>query len=406
MSNKVNVQNNVTQHSVEVTTGGAVTNLVVSQNVTQHHVELNAGLFLPSPVTNLEDLGNVAAGATVGQVIEWDGTNWVPATISVSGSNLSFPTAVNGQILQYNGTNWVPVDANLQGGGQLTADIDVTDTVGNVNAGQTLSAGTDLEAIFEQMLVSYQAPVMSLSGWNSGTYEHGSTYSDSDFVLAFTNDANIDGTDTGDWSISDTYIGTASGTAVPSDGTTTTGTYSGTLLVSNTAVGSGAHQRTGAASLTVGGFTNSEGGAITPRTVSSTVRFRYWVVDSTTALVPDSMSTNDMANLMQGVDSSLNGTGSGVIESGLISGVSTMGFTAPGNHDYVYWIFPAALNVNSVVMNGSVNLYAGDKADKTTAVIHMGEVAVANQYGEVVQMEVLRSKVNNAFANGTVITIS
>lgn len=406
MANKVSITNNVTQHTVEVSAGSSGTNLVVSQNTNNNTLQLNAGLALPSATPNLEDLLNVSAGASIGQVIEYDGSNWQPITLDIPANNIADSGALTGQILIYDGTNWVPGDNVSDTSSQLTSDINVTDTVGNVLSGTTLTTGTELEDIFNTMLVSYQLPVMSLSGWFTTIAEHGSLFSDSNFVLAFTNDSNIDAAVSGTWSFVDAHMSNNTGTAAASDGSTSTGTITGTYLVTDTNAGTGVTQRTGAASLTVSGFQDTNGDAIAPRTVTSTVRYRYWVVDSTVALTPDFVSDNQAQAQLAITDSGLDGTGAGVIESGLLSSLSTMGFTAAGNHDYVFWIFPQAFTVSSVVMNGSVNLYAGDTADKTTAVIHMGTFNIDNQHGETVAMQMLRSKVNNAFAPGTVITVS
>ncbi len=406
MANKVAFTQNVTQHTVAVTAGSGGNSLVITQNTSNNTLELNAGLTLPSATPNLEDLNNVSAGAVIGQVIQWDGAAWQPITLDIPATNINDSGAILGQILIFDGTNWVPGDNNASGSSQLTADINVTDTVGNVSSGTTLPTGTELEDIFNTMLVSYQNPVMSLSGWFSTIAEHGSGFFDTNFTLAFTNDSNIDGTVIGTWTFVDSFMVNSLGTAVAADGITNTGAIVGTYLVTDTNAGQGITQRTGAAALTVSGFQDTNGDAIAPRTTTSTVRYRYWVVDSTTALTPDGFSASQANTMLTSADANLNGTGAGCIESGLLSSVSSLGFTAAGNHDYVYWIYPQAFNVSSVVMNGSVNLYAGDTADKTTAVIHMGGFDCVNQHGQTVRMEMLRSKVNNAFAPGTVITVA
>jgi hypothetical protein len=373
--------------------------LELTNHVTNTTVELNASLLPASSSLNLEDLLNVNAGATSGNVIVYDGSNWIPGTATAT-----FPTATANQILQYNGTEWVAVDLSSTGGSgddTTDADINVTDAAGNYVPGMTIAAGTDFESIFRTMLESYQQPVMSLSGWTSGTFEHGESYSDTTFTLAFTNDSNIDTGDNGTYVTEDTYLTGGTGTAFPFDGPYTIPALSGTLLVTDTNEGTGAVQRTNAAKITVSGFSDTNGDSIAARSASSTVRYRYWIVDYATQLTPDSISTSEGATMMSGRLS-----GGNSIESALFSSDSQLGFTASGNHDYIYWVFPAAAEISNVVMNGSINLYAGDKADKTTAVIHMGEFDLVNQHGRTVRMEVLRSKVNNAFASGSVITVS
>lgn len=402
----VQVTNNVTQHTVEVTAiTAAETNLVVTQNTTQHLVELNHNLVVPPGAQALGDHTDVdlaTAAPIVGDYIVWDGTFWVPTSVAavLDPGNLLPGGATDGQILQWDGTSWVPVDPSSTGDDTTDADINVTDTVGNYVPGNVIPAGTDFESIFRAMMESYQEPVVAISDWTTGIFEHGAPYSDDSFTLAFSNDFNIDNTDNGTFVTADTYITGGTGTAFPIDGPYTIPAHAGTLLVTDTSEGNGAIERTGAASITVNGFTNTESGSINTVSASSTVRYRYWIVDNATQLTPDSVSTGQGASLLSGL---LTGGG---LESDLFSSDSQLGFTASGNHGYIYWVFPAAAEIANVVMNGSINLYAGDKADKTTAVIHMGELDVVNQHGRTVRMEMLRSKVSNAFAAGSVITVS
>lgn len=372
--------------------------LELTNHVTNTTVELNASLLPASSSLNLADLLDVNSGAVSGNVIVYDGTNWVPGDATAA-----FPTATANQILQYNGTAWVAVDSTSTGGGDdvTDADINVTDAAGNFAPGDVITAGTDFESIFRTMMESFQEPVMSLSGWTTGTFEHGASYSDTTFTLAFTNDSNINTTVNGTYLTQDTYLTGGTGTAFPFDGPYTIPALGGTLLVTNTSEGTGNVQRTGAAKITVSGFSDTNGDSIAARTASSTVRYRYWIVDYATQLTPDAITTSEGATMMSG-----RLAGSNSVESALFSSDSQLGFTASGGHDYIYWVFPAAAEISNVVMNGSINLYAGDKADKTTAVIHMGEFDLVNQHGRTVRMEVLRSKVNNAFASGSVITVS
>lgn len=368
----------------------------LTNNITQVRVELNAGLLLSENVT---EQGTSLPSATTGQLLQYNGTDWTAVDLSAV-----LPTATTGQYLQWDGTNWVAVSLTTSGG-VLQSDIVVTDTVGNVTAGTTLTAGTSFEDIFNQMMVSYQAPALSVSGWTTGTYEHGATFSDTTFTLAFTNDSNLNTGVTGTYSVTDSFITGVGGVAPASDGGITTASFSGDLLVTNSNAGVSTTQRTGAAALTVSGHQNSQGSSVNGVTKSSTVRFRYWVVESATAL-SSPLGTASSTIMLGGADLNLDGTGSGVIESGLMSSVSNLGFTAAGGYDYVYWIFPAAFTVSNMTQNTSINLYAGDTADQTTAVIHLGEVDITNQHGEMVRMQMLRSKVSNAFASGSVIAVS
>lgn len=368
----------------------------LTNNITQVRVELNAGLLLSETVAGG---GASLPSATVGQLLQYNGTDWVAVDLSTV-----LPTATTGQYLQWDGTNWVAVTLSTSGGA-LTSDIVTTDSAGNINAGTTLTAGTTFETIFNDMLVSYQSPTMSLSGWTTGNYEHGHTFTDTNFTLAFTNDSNINTGVTASWAFTDSFITGASGTTSAADGSTTTGTITGQLLVTNSNAGTGATYRNNAAKLTVSGAQNTNGGTINSASRQSSVFYRFWVLESTTT-VGQNPSNATVQSLLSGADTSLNGTGSDVIHSGLIGSVSNLGFTATGGHDYIYFLLPQAFTVNNITQNTSINLYAGDTADQTTAVIYLGTVNINNQHGESVAMQLLRTKVSNAYASGSVIAFS
>lgn len=393
----------------EVDTSGATNGQYLVFNGTQ---------WLPSTLTleesiSLTDLDDVdTTGVGVGDVITFNGTTWdaqpVPGVSTIymddlGDADMTTTPPVADDFLKWDGSNWVPAEVPPA---ELSADINVTDAAGNYSPGDVIPAGTSFETVFNNMMVSYQVPVLTLSGWTTGTYEHGATFNDTSYTLAFTNDSNIDVGVNGTWTTSDTYITGDTGSVAAADGSYSTTAFSGQLLVANTSVGTGAYQRTGAAALTVNGFQDTNTDAINSQTKSSTVRFRYWIVDSATALTIDTFTDLEGNNMMTAADPSLNGGGAGVVESGLMSGISNLGDTFAGGHDYIYWVYPAYFTVSSVVLNGSTNLYAGDEADKTTAVIHMGTFDMTNQFGETVTMDVLRTKVSNALAGGSVITVS
>jgi hypothetical protein len=90
-------------------------------------------------------------GATSGQFLQWNGTDWVPVTASVGGDNWGTQSAVvssnlagngtttsplkiaqqgatSGQILQWNGTDWVPATTTTGGDnwGTQTASVNTT----------------------------------------------------------------------------------------------------------------------------------------------------------------------------------------------------------------------------------------------------------------------------------------
>ncbi len=101
---------------------------------------------LNSGIDNLTDVDVSTTAPTNGQVLSWDGTNWVPADdanttysagtgLDLTGTTFSLnsgidnltdvdvttTTPTNGQVLSWDGTNWVPADAS--GGAQKVDDL-------------------------------------------------------------------------------------------------------------------------------------------------------------------------------------------------------------------------------------------------------------------------------------------
>ena len=73
---------------------------------------------LNSGIDNLTDVDVSTTAPTNGQVLTWNGTNWVPANASGSAQQIndlsdvdtSTNVPTNGQVLSWDGTNWVPAD--------------------------------------------------------------------------------------------------------------------------------------------------------------------------------------------------------------------------------------------------------------------------------------------------------
>ncbi len=136
---------------------------------------LVAGSAINNPSISLNDLTDVTStGATTNQVLLWNGTQWVPGNIS-GGDNWGTQTAVtnstlsgngtsvsplglaqqgasSGQVLKWNGTNWAPgadnvgassgsvnVTARLIGDGTLANPLDIAQQA--ATAGQVLKWG-------------------------------------------------------------------------------------------------------------------------------------------------------------------------------------------------------------------------------------------------------------------------
>jgi hypothetical protein len=103
-----------------------------------------AGNVITSPVlsgkgTPADPLSIAPQGAVNGQFLKWNGTTWIPGTVNASGDgwgtqsvattpilsgkgtsaeplSIAPQGAVNGQVLQWNGTTWVPATINASGG--------------------------------------------------------------------------------------------------------------------------------------------------------------------------------------------------------------------------------------------------------------------------------------------------
>lgn len=288
---------------------------------------------------------------------------------------------------------------------ELTQALDPTETQLFFSDPGTFSVGTSIESILRQILIHFQPPVLTLSNWTSGTYEHGYSWSDTNFSFSFTNFTNVDVADLGTAAFSDTYIANGSPVSVtPAASSTVSFSRSGTLLVDNgTPAGqaSTALQRSGAAQLTLSGFSDTQGTAIAQKTISSTVRYRYWVLSNTTRIDYGNLnSTNGTALITS--SSSLQGTGADTIESSLLSSVSNLTISSAGTYDYVYWIYPTALTVSNINNPLGLPIYTGDQTGSTTAAInYIGTFTLTNQHSADVSMTVLRTKNSGALGSGT-----
>ena len=158
----------------------------------------NTGDFAAASHTHaLGDLSDVdTAGATTGQVLEFDGADWVPATPSAGAAALNDLTdvstagATTGDVIVYNGSTWAP--AAQSGGGEIVSDAEngvgensvsniiaitqaeynaltpqadtfyiITDATAGTDYIRTPASGTVLR-FFDDML-------WSTAGWNTGT---------------------------------------------------------------------------------------------------------------------------------------------------------------------------------------------------------------------------------------------
>lgn len=106
---------------------------------------------------NLNDLGNCSvSSATTGQSLQYDGFNWVNSDLYINellDVDTASTTPVNGNVLQYNGTKWVPaavgssfdpLAATVGIGGASTTVINIgTESSTEINIGSA-DASTDI----------------------------------------------------------------------------------------------------------------------------------------------------------------------------------------------------------------------------------------------------------------------
>ena len=99
--------------------------------------------------SNLDDLGDVVITGTPsnGQVLKFDGTNWVNGTDSTGGGGATAldgltdviitGTPTTGQVLKFDGTNWVNGTDATGSGSNLTTRDTAAGTTSSLNDGQT-----------------------------------------------------------------------------------------------------------------------------------------------------------------------------------------------------------------------------------------------------------------------------
>lgn len=424
-------------NTVEVTQTVSPVTLTITEQVTQHTVVVS-----PQNITNYYGGGGEVLAALTGvpaqstnlgtftgdiivdnetikgalQDLE-DGVENNESAISTNAGDITtnanditaLTTTVNGNTSSIN-TNTGDITSlqttvNGLTTGALTQDLDPTETQLFFTDPGTFTQGTSIESVLRQLLIHFQPPVMTLSGWTSGTYEHGYSWSDTDFTLSFSNFSNVDVGDTGVAAFSDTYIANGTDLTVTAAASQTISfSRSGTLLVDNgTPAGQAgtATTRSNAAKLTLSSFTDTQGSSIQNKSIGSTVRYRYWVISNTTRIDYGNLNSTNGTALIT-TSSSLSGSGTDTIESALLSSISNLSISSAGTYDYVYWIYPTAWTVNNINNPLGLPIYTGDTTGSTTeAINYIGTFTLTNQYSADVSMTVLRTKNSGALGSGS-----
>lgn len=144
--------------------------------------------------------GDVAQeGATTGQVVTWDGANWIPSGVTAGGtgsetlSGLSDTTVVSpndGDTLQYTGGSWVSSSA-------ATAYVNSTPmpaAIHGIDAGTTWN--NTIQEVLDAILYPYQAPAFTAFAINgqSTTIEVGASAATGSITFTWTtsNSSNVE----------------------------------------------------------------------------------------------------------------------------------------------------------------------------------------------------------------------
>jgi hypothetical protein len=156
----------------------------------------------PNPtVDGLQGRAISPTAPTAGQVYQYNGTQWVPATITPSGAaggdlNGTYPnptvdglqgnpvsnaTPVNGQVLQFDGTTWVPgaIPTGGSGGGGVVYFLNFNTAADSpvTNITQTPNASKELGIVADAVTTSFTSPILSTASY--------------DFLASFVTDLNV-----------------------------------------------------------------------------------------------------------------------------------------------------------------------------------------------------------------------
>lgn len=242
---------------------------------------------------------------------------------------------------------WAPVLAG--GGAELAAELVVTDPLADQSVGETYAAGTPLETVLRDMLISYQLP--SLANFNpsaSSVIEHGTAYS-------WTTPVTFNSLNTENITLSSGEIEFRSGSVISSDTFTYasgTGTVAqsvpftvpaGTFVVAAANAGQSGTATASQYWIEASG-TNSNGGSFS-RTDTINVYFRtYW--GATSAQFTGSNGSTVVAAL------------SGTTENDSKRTVTATSANANGSN-YTYFAMPTCHfdAISSIVLNGAIPVY-------------------------------------------------
>lgn len=194
--------------------------------------------------------------------------------------------ATNGNVLTYNSGTWEAGTAT-GGSSDFTTGFTITDPVGTQANGDTVSVGDDIETYLRDMVVSFQAPEASITAatWSTGGLQHGATWAgDTSVGYTFSNVSNVNSSDTGNLKFSDSYLTNSTTTAPAANSTVTIPANGGVVKIGSDATegkSTDSRSRSGATKITLDGFTDTLGNALSSTSRSRTIYHRNKILTST-----------------------------------------------------------------------------------------------------------------------------
>ena len=266
------------------------------------------------------------------------------------------------------------------GGGTLTQDLESTETIGGITAGDTFAAGDPLEDVLTALLVTYQAPAVSSLNPLGSEAEVGASYSVGTVTFNITNRENAQAAAT---MLFRQGSSTLNSQAITFTGTTGTASQSHAFspAASGTyAIPSGNTQQY---SVRVQG-TNTQAGSFNS-TDTITVKYRSFAFPSTSATKAGAIS-----DITTGVDDLTTGINNDFTVSGAQSGGNYSWFALPR----VYFTGTPSISVTDL-STGFAATYNYD-----------GDETYTNSNGVNVTMSMFRSQFADSVTDNTVMRIT
>jgi hypothetical protein len=284
----------------------------------------------------------------------------------------------------YDGTGSVfPIGANIAN------TIDANITVGGIPSGTNFPAGTSIEDIIRELLVTYIAPSISGLRLRNGGSDIPTT--SRDVGASFTIDAVIFRADPD--SPGGLYPASASFTSTGAEGPPINYYFGDNILADSNTLSIGStytitRNTAGSVSFAVTAKRQDTGATVGPTTTSVAFQFRNYLAASTIEIASDSDAQSVIDN--------------GVVTSQLDTDRAWTAVCGAANNDntkYTYIIYPASYgNLTFITQNGSLPVLGGFEDPQTFTIL--------NTNGASVPVKVYKSRQPGPYASGVVLAIS